>query len=167
MAGKQVVKADQIRGSHGESLEDDILYIISKARNAEVSVSNKSDLPVIGNDNGDIRLVRNDHKLYQWSGDAAAGEWICITSVQTETRTIQVPVLQDGILLLKTDIDWDVILELDQVHLYVNGVVQKYESDFGLTQSNQGKAEIRWVSPDFQLETTDAVQVVYDTITEK
>jgi hypothetical protein len=162
MAAKQVVKADQIKGMYGVSLEDDIKIIVDKAMNYDKPVQTRNDLPMTDNQVGDVRLVMSEGKFYQWNGT----DWEPTKDIHIESRQLEFTITQDGQSIIPIDIEVGVvngIASMDTIQLLVNGIIQKKNTDY-TADIQDNKVVITWISPDFMLETTDSVQVVYDIL---
>ena len=160
---RQTVKAVQIKGTHGESLEDDILYIIDKATNYDKPVQTEADLPITDNQDGDIRLVMGEGRFYRWNNN----NWEPTKDAITESRQIELVVASNNQLIFNTNIPVGVlngIANIETVQLLVNGIMQSKGNDFLVEISGDQKLKITWISNDFLLETTDSVLVVYDIL---
>jgi hypothetical protein len=159
---RQIVKTNQIKGIYGESLYDDINIMVDKAMNYDKPVQTVDDLPLTGNQEGDVRLVMGEGKFYKWDGTS----WNPTKDIHTESRSLDVMITQDG--QTKILINYPIgivngIASLNTIQLVVNGMLQKIGIDFSVSVENN-IAVITWTSTDFQLETTDSVQVVYDIL---
>jgi hypothetical protein len=159
---RQVVKADQIKGTYGVSLLDDIKFIVDKAMNYDKPVQTVDDLPLTDNQIGDVRLVMGEGKFYQWDGT----KWGPTKEVHTESRQLDVTITEDGQSSITLNVPVGVvngIANINTIQLNINGMLQNKDTDYTLAIQNSNVV-ITWTSNDFLLETTDNVQVVYDIL---
>ena len=91
MSGLQRLRAGQIRGVEGVTLHDDIGSIINKAQTYDKPVPSRADLPLEGNDDGDVRLVLDEDVFALW--DEPTQKWLIRYDKSTEKRTTNIPSL--------------------------------------------------------------------------
>lgn len=64
-----------------------VLRTSEEAFNWKAPVPTFADLPLTGNDNGDVRLVIDINVIYSWDADRAAPTWIRMTDTSAASPT--------------------------------------------------------------------------------
>lgn len=161
----QQIRQKQIHGLNGGSLEDDIKSINLDLQHFDAPVKTKSELPIEGNTDGDMRVVIDENKIYIWNEEQA--DWISQSDVYTDNASITLVLGQDGQTTLSTNIKVGVpggMSTLSSVELFVNGMLQKPNVDYINTIDTDFNCMIEWKSRDFQLEISDTITMSYSAL---
>lgn len=165
--GLQQLKTNQIKGMvEGDSLSDDLMDMITKAMTYDRPVATEAELPMTGNQDGDLRLVLDTDVFYSW--DLPTLTWKPKYDKSTEARAVDIIILADNQVNFTTDLLVGVeggIANLGTVRLSVNGILQTItDYTLGVTGQVPPKLLITWDSEDFPLETTDILTVEHDIL---
>lgn len=161
----QQLRQTQVRGINGGTLEDDINNLGSKTKTYDPPVATKSDLPLVGNDNGDVRVVIDENKVYIWNEKSQ--QWLGSNDTYTETTTLMIRISADDQKEIETGIRVGAIggmLTTSCIQLFVNGMIQKPDIDYVVKIDNVFNAMIEWTSRDFPLEISDTITMSYDKL---
>lgn len=162
----QQIRQAQVRGTIGDNatLSEDIDLLCEKTKTYDTPVKTADDLPLEGNDDGDVRLVISEDRFYYWHEDTQ--EWKPSTDLRTESRTMILAAQQDG----QTDFNIGLklgivggIASVETVKIIINGMTQSTD-DIEIEQDVDNNCIIKWVSTEFELETTDHIALTYDIL---
>lgn len=161
------VNPRQIAGVEGQTLTQDLTNITDKARTYDRPVATSADLPVEGNQDGDVRLVLNENRFYIW--DEPTSQWVPDEDHMTEARTIEVPISADNQTIFNTTVPVGVengIASLDTIVMYVNGMAQNKGVDYNVSVSalETPTLNLEWISTDFDLDFGDKIHINYDKL---
>lgn len=161
------VNPRQVGGVFGDTIKSDIMDMADKARSYDRPVPTSTDLPLEGNQDGDVRLVLDENRFYIW--DEPTNDWYPDEDHMTEARTHKLDVVENRQTNFNTLIPVGSdqgIASLDTIMLLVNGMLQHRGVDYvlGVTALSTPTLIVDWISSDFELEMDDTVQVNYDKL---
>lgn len=166
--GRQRIRTNQVKGVNSESLYEEIVKIHEKQLIYRKPVETPELLPLVNNNDGDIRMVLSEDCLFAW--DADTEQWYKKGDTHTERRLIKIPIPEDNITVFVTNIEVggiDNIVSLETIDLEINGVSQYRGIDFELTlKPDTTFLKLVWLSTDFNLETTDTMIIEFDKLLE-
>lgn len=161
----QQIRQQQVKGQFGESISDDIQSLYKSNKFFDEPVDTKDQLPLVGNHDGDIRVVKSENKAYIWN--EALGKWVGDRDIYTKTLSSRLILGIDAQTEINTNIPVgivDGIISIDTVSLTVNGVEQIPSKDYDVKIDTNFLCVIEWKSKDFQLEISDTINLSYDVI---
>ena len=161
----QQLRQHQVKGQIGESLADDIRILNNTNKYFNEPVSTFSELPLSGNDDGDVRIVKDEFKAYVWNETTST--WSASADVYTKSIESPIVLSIDGQKEINTGIkvgNVGGIISIDTVKLIVNGTGQNSIKDYIVRIDSDFNCVIEWKSRDFQLEISDTITMSYDII---
>ena len=157
------IKSEQIRDDtiRSEDIKDYTIVDADIAPSANISeskldirwrspVQNYSDLPLTGNSDGDIRIVKNRLELYQW--DAALNEWKQLTfsgNISNTIREDHIATQNQTVFNLSNSYKPGT----NNLRVYVNGLLQKPGASDDYVETNDTTVTFNYALDDGNLVT--------------
>lgn len=162
----QQLNTSQVKGVASATLTGDLIDIVDKAVTYDRPVATTEDLPMVGNQDGDLRLVLDIDSFYTW--DEPTQQWLTKRDKSTEARAVDVTIINDNQVSFTTELLVGVeggIASLGTIRISINGILQaKQDYTLGVTGQVPPRLIISWESTDFPLETTDTLTVEHDIL---
>lgn len=161
----QQLRQKQIRGQLNETLEEDIKQLHDSSQFYDTPVKTKSELPLEGNSDGDMRVVLDEDSIYTWDEDTHT--WLTKYDYYTNSISLDLVINQDSQSIINTGIKVGVVngmVSETTVKLSVNGILQKEVRDYIVKIDTDSNCVIEWKSRDFQLEISDTITMSYDIL---
>ncbi|URZ09255.1 hypothetical protein [Clostridium felsineum] len=164
--GKQLLQLNQIAGIHRDTLYNEIVDVIEKSTGYKDPVNLIGDLPTANNADGDIRLVVSQDLYYMW--DVSSNTWSINRNISVEEKIIKIPIQNDNQNLFKLPLSLGIlegIASINSIDVVVNGSTQTKDVDYDIIYDTTSKTiTLNWLSKDFSLEVTDALELLADIL---